>query len=755
MAVETQYDQTPTVSGWTELLNSQNSGTDSTRLTLFWKIAVGSDARTTNDPGDHIIGRIIAITTGTFDADDPFAAATTYNGTTKQTPGLTIDEPDCLIFGAITHGVDFASASTAVFSSWTNASLTSITERMDNGRIDGNGGALGAFTGARAAVGTINATTVTTSTGTNFASATVAIRQPANSTSIAGSTGTGRYFNGVSNRITFTGGSPVLSNTADISMAAIFKPSLQSIGYTSYPVISIGATSSYDYQFGPNSTGVFCYSGAATVTIAATLTARNWYFMAVTKVNGISTPVCWLYDITNRSWLLSGTNFSSTLAHPGSTQDWYYISPNNRFAGTVAMVGTWKRKLTQNEIEAMPFDMSQWYTQDVSSIINLLGSPSTAYWRDEIDHARYSSEPYATTVANSSLPGITLGAPIYQSKTPAAGDVSIAHVVGTLALSANTNSVVEQAVPTIGTLALSANTNSPTAQPNPTVGTLVLSASSQQLSATIPQSVGSLTLSSGTNEARSAATPTVGDLSLGAGSHSLTATLQQGVGSLSLNAGSNAAALGIPETVGSISLGASEHTVVNGGTGITQDGPGTLVLSAGTNNVTAVVTPSNGLIALVASGNAAAAVAAPTVGSIGLAASTHSLASRLIHSIGTLGLTSSTHTGRTSAEPTVGNISLGAESPALRTVLAASSVPPLSLNSGASGAVINTAPAIGTLGLSSNTIDLSVVVNPTVGTLVLSASQHFPVIDGGGGPTISAVQDSWQMLLSETPGNNP
>jgi hypothetical protein len=50
---------------------------------------------------------------------------------------------------------------TANFSAWTNANLTSLTERIDNTQSAGNGGSIGVATGIKAIAGAYGNTTVT------------------------------------------------------------------------------------------------------------------------------------------------------------------------------------------------------------------------------------------------------------------------------------------------------------------------------------------------------------------------------------------------------------------------------------------------------------------------------------------------------------------------------------------------------------------------------------------------------------------
>lgn len=174
-----------TASGWTELLsrdlNAVLSG--NTRLTILWRIVSnpGTDNRTTNDTGNHQLGAIIGITAGTFDAGDPFnvtdSALGTPNSTSVSVLGAVTTVADCLCFAVATGQVPDAD-STTEFGAPTNASLTSLTEQVDNTTSLGNGGALWVVSGEKATAGTVDATTCTAATSAFRAYGFLAVQPP-------------------------------------------------------------------------------------------------------------------------------------------------------------------------------------------------------------------------------------------------------------------------------------------------------------------------------------------------------------------------------------------------------------------------------------------------------------------------------------------------------------------------------------------------------------------------------------------------
>ena len=161
--------QLPTAAPGRRSTNSpQGTGTGgssgSVALTVFWSRYNGTQgAPTTSDSGDHQIGRMIAIrgaTTSGNPWDVTAGGVDATASTTATIPGATTTVANTLVVVAAAVGLPNSNG-TANFSAWTNANLSSITERTDNTRNAGVGGGIGVATGGKATAGAYGNTTVT------------------------------------------------------------------------------------------------------------------------------------------------------------------------------------------------------------------------------------------------------------------------------------------------------------------------------------------------------------------------------------------------------------------------------------------------------------------------------------------------------------------------------------------------------------------------------------------------------------------
>jgi len=177
--VETANQDLTTPSGWTLVTNSpQGTGTagaaGGTRLYVFYKILTASESSVaTADSGDHQSGQYFAYR-GTH-ATTPIGATAgsvlTSGNTSITLPSITTTARSTQESVAVDSDRD--GSGTTVFSSWTNANLTGITERGDYGSAAGSGGAVGLADGVKATAGTTGTSTVTQSSSVTAAMLTI------------------------------------------------------------------------------------------------------------------------------------------------------------------------------------------------------------------------------------------------------------------------------------------------------------------------------------------------------------------------------------------------------------------------------------------------------------------------------------------------------------------------------------------------------------------------------------------------------
>jgi len=161
----------PATAGWTDIVAPFASTGTPTRLTARWKRAGPSEgAVTVADPGDHLIARVVGIR-GCVTGGNPYNTTSSTTELTSDTsvsvPGSTTTAPQCLILAGFSTGTDLGANSTTHASAFANASLASLTARVNDWRIDGLGGGMAVVSGELAVAGAYGATTATVATA-NF-----------------------------------------------------------------------------------------------------------------------------------------------------------------------------------------------------------------------------------------------------------------------------------------------------------------------------------------------------------------------------------------------------------------------------------------------------------------------------------------------------------------------------------------------------------------------------------------------------------
>lgn len=176
-----------TPSGWAHVSSDGTpvspvpQGTN-TQLTVFWRRYDGTgSAPALTGTTDHCLARQIAIR-GCPATGNPWNTVTTtteaVSDTTAVWPDATTLVTDTLVLLIIATSADPAAASTAEIGAVTNANLTSITERIDNGDPTGNGGVIGVVSGIKATAGAVGTSSMTLTTAGFKAFMTLPMRNP-------------------------------------------------------------------------------------------------------------------------------------------------------------------------------------------------------------------------------------------------------------------------------------------------------------------------------------------------------------------------------------------------------------------------------------------------------------------------------------------------------------------------------------------------------------------------------------------------
>jgi hypothetical protein len=159
-------------SGWAIAANQGVASGATTRISIIWKrLVAGDTAPSIAFPvgGDHHTGRMIIIsgckTTG-FPWNQVLTGQELLADTTVSITGVTTTAADCLCLYAFSTGQDIAS--TAGATGWANASLGSVTERMDNWVSTATGGGLAMASGTKATAGATGNMAATLSLAANF-----------------------------------------------------------------------------------------------------------------------------------------------------------------------------------------------------------------------------------------------------------------------------------------------------------------------------------------------------------------------------------------------------------------------------------------------------------------------------------------------------------------------------------------------------------------------------------------------------------
>lgn len=174
-----------TPAGWTAFGNptaaTADTGINGVRFLAFWKRATSSSetnpsvADVASDDAHHFGAFVIR---GCASSGDPYDTYVTgieegQDGTVS-IPGLTTTVANTFVVAIYAHSVDLNSSTEG--GAATNASLASLTERIDYSDSAGSGGGFIVWSGVKATPGTVDPTTFTTTSASRKAFLTVAFK---------------------------------------------------------------------------------------------------------------------------------------------------------------------------------------------------------------------------------------------------------------------------------------------------------------------------------------------------------------------------------------------------------------------------------------------------------------------------------------------------------------------------------------------------------------------------------------------------
>lgn len=168
--------------GWTEVGVQANqaigtaAGTVATRLAAYYKFTTGTETNPSlADSGNHTLGQILVFRNVNYTRPiitTASGATTTTLVSTFNFPAVTTTVPNSMILLCCA-----SSLSGTVFNALpTNANLTSITERVDNGNAAGNSGSISMWTAFNPTTSSTGTTSATSATTAVFGYLTIALR---------------------------------------------------------------------------------------------------------------------------------------------------------------------------------------------------------------------------------------------------------------------------------------------------------------------------------------------------------------------------------------------------------------------------------------------------------------------------------------------------------------------------------------------------------------------------------------------------
>lgn len=226
-----------------------------------------------------------------------------------------------------------------------------------------------------------------------------------------------------------------------------------------------GGTSLWGLELGPNA-GVddrlFYLSNANSRKSTFTITnADGWILAGAGKATGTAAPRFHKLVYSSNTWTHEDANDGTVGDNTGTTSvvsigDWEL---SDFLAGDVALVGVWKRLLTDTEVEQLAYSLQDWYAAAPDALLVLDQSATTQNVIDATGGGANQSSITGTSIATTSLPVFCYGHTPVVSRSIASGAVNGAAALsggGTLAAAGSVEVLAAAALSGTGTLTASA-----------------------------------------------------------------------------------------------------------------------------------------------------------------------------------------------------------------------------------------------------------------------------------------------------------
>lgn len=190
------------------------------------------------------------------------------------------------------------------------------------------------------------------------------------------------------------------------TVAAIIRPT--NFSGDNRTIISAGATNAVSWMLQTIvATGTIAIRTDGTEVHGTTgLTLNAWHCIAITKASGNVRPVCHIYPYATDTWVHENASGNRANSSTPLTQAQLGCTPAGAgfCDGDIAVAAAWNVVLTNNQVEALAYDMLAWFVVQPQGLFVLDQSAVAQTVPDLSGGGANQSSITGTTVATSSVP---------------------------------------------------------------------------------------------------------------------------------------------------------------------------------------------------------------------------------------------------------------------------------------------------------------------------------------------------------------